>query len=157
MGIEGDTYTVDANGEKHFTDKVLNSGKTPIMYLRTLGVQYRIGMVQSADYEYATMNEEGKAASELYDSHTEWFLDDLPPYLDGEMTLKYTAEDEAEYKNIMASITPYVEEKFQSWILGVSDFEADYDDFIAELKARGIERAIEINQKAYEIYLGADK
>ena len=54
----------------------------------------------------------------------------------------------------MASIQPYVEEKVQSWVLGVNDFEADYDDFIAELKARGIDRALEINQQAYDTYLG---
>ena len=52
------------------------------------------------------------------------------------------------------SYTHLVEEKFQSWVLGVNDFEADYDDFIAELKARGIDRALEINQKAYDTYLG---
>lgn len=156
-GIEGDTYTVDENGQKHFTDKVLHSDKTPIAYLKSLGVQYRIGMCQDGGYEYATMNEQGAAANELYNAHMEWYDPSLPPYLDGVMDLKYTPEDETEYKNIMASVTPYVDEKFQSWILGVSSFEADYDDFIKELKARGIERAIEINQKAYDTFLETAK
>lgn len=60
---------------------------------------------------------------------------------------------DTEYKNIMSSIQPYVEEKFQSWVLGVNDFDAEYDQFITELKARGIDRALEINQEAYDIYL----
>ena len=153
-GIEGDTYTVNADGTRQFTDKVLKSELTPIGYLRSIGSQYRIGMCQDGDYEKAVMTEIGKEASDMYDSHPEWFGTDMPPYADGEIELKYTAEDDTEYKNIMASIQPYVEEKFQSWVLGVNDFEADYDDFIAELKARGIDRALEINQQAYDTYLG---
>ena len=134
-------------------DKVLKSELTPIGYLRSIGAQYRIGMCQDGEYEKATMTEIGKEASELYNAHPEWFGEDMPPYADGELELKYSAEVDTEYKNLMANIQPYVEEKFQSWILGVNDFEAEYDQFIEELKARGIERALEINQEAYETYL----
>lgn len=156
-GIEGDTFTRDADGSKHFTDTVLQSELTPIGYLRSIGVQYRIGMCQDGDYEYATMKEDGIEANKLYNGHDEWFDDSLPPYLDGKMALKYTSDDETEYKNIMASIKPYVDEKFQSWILGVNDFDSEYDTFIKELKARGIDRALEINQKAYDTFLGEDR
>lgn len=156
-GIEGDTFTRDVDGSKHFTDTVLQSELTPIGYLRSIGAQYRIGMCQDGDYEYATMKEDGIEANKLYNGHDEWFDDSLPPYLDGKMALKYTSDDETEYKNIMASIKPYVDEKFQSWILGVNDFDSEYDTFIKELKARGIDRALEINQKAYDTFLGEDR
>lgn len=156
-GIEGDTFTRDADGSKHFTDTVLQSELTPIGYLRSIGAQYRIDMCQDGDYEYATMKEDGIEANKLYNGHDEWFDDSLPPYLDGKMALKYTSDDETEYKNIMASIKPYVDEKFQSWILGVNDFDSEYDTFIKELKARGIDRALEINQKAYDTFLGEDR
>ena len=156
-GIEGDTFTRDADGSKHFTDTVLQSELTPIGYLRSIGAQYRIGMCQDGDYEYATMKEDRIEANKLYNGHDEWFDDSLPPYLDGKMALKYTSDDETEYKNIMASIKPYVDEKFQSWILGVNDFDSEYDTFIKELKARGIDRALEINQKAYDTFLGEDR
>lgn len=156
-GIEGDTFTRDADGSKHFTDTVLQSELTPIGYLRSIGAQYRIGMCQDGDYEYATMKEDGIEANKLYNGHDEWFDDSLPPYLDEKMALKYTSDDETEYKNIMASIKPYVDEKFQSWILGVNDFDSEYDTFIKELKARGIDRALEINQKAYDTFLGEDR
>lgn len=152
-GIEGDTYTKNADGTKQFTEKVMKSELTPLGYLRSIGAQYRIGMCQDGEYEKATMTEIGKEASELYNAHPEWFGKDMPPYADGELELKYSAEVDTEYKNLMANIQPYVEEKFQSWILGVNDFEAEYDEFINELKARGIERALEINQEAYETYL----
>lgn len=153
-GIKDDTYSVKADGEKYFLDSVLNSDKSPIGYLRSYGVQYRVGMIQEAAYEYAFMSDIGKTANKLYNSNLQWYRNDIPPYADGAMQLKYEADDEAEYLRIMSNIRPYVAEKFQSWMLGTSSFEADYNEFISQLKSRGIERAIEINQKAYDLYQG---
>lgn len=153
-GIEGETYTVNDDGTKSYTDTVLNSEQTPLGYLRSLGIQYRVGMLQDAEYEYAFMTPEASAAAKLYNSNPQWYREDMPPYLDGELGLKYSTDDEAEYKKIMSEVRPYVDEMFQKWLLGASDFEEDYDGFIKELKSRGIERAIEINQTAYDTFLG---
>ncbi len=154
FGVEGETFVYDENGNVQYTDKVMNSELGPLEYLRTCGIQYRIGMLQYAEYEYAFMTEAGKQANELYEAHHEWYPENLPPYLDGALILKYPPELEAEYQKIMSSIRPYVDEKFQSWMLGTSDIDEDYDEFVQELYDRGIERAIEINQIAYEIWLG---
>lgn len=153
-GIEGETFYRDANGEKHFTDVVMNSEMSPLGYLRGQGVQYRIGMKQDSGYEYAFMSEVGEEATRMYNDHMEWFRLDQPPYLDGALDLKYPADVEAEYQKIMANIRPYVDEKFQAWMLGTANFDADYPAFVQELKRRGIDRAIEINQIAYDIYVG---
>ncbi len=153
-GIEGETYTVNADGTKKYTDTVMKSEQTPIGYLRSQGIQYRIGMAQDSAYEIAFMTPAAKEASELYNANPSWFPKDMPPYLDGALGLKYTPENESEYKKIMSNIRPYVDEKFQTWMLGTANFEAEYDKFIAELKKRGIEKAIEINQEAYDTFLG---
>ncbi len=153
-GIEGQTYYIGEDGNKHFTDVVMNSDQSPLGYLRSLGVQYRIGMRQDSRYEYAFMTEAGEQANLLYESNPQWFPENLPPYLDGALGLKYPPELEGEYQKIMANIRPYVDEKFQSWMLGTSDFEKDYPGFVKELKARGVDRAVEINQIAYDIFLG---
>jgi len=153
-GIKDETYTVNSDGSKKFTDTVLKSDQTPLGYLRSLGVQYRVGMEQDGKYEYAFMTPAGITASDLYNNHKEWFIKDMPPYADGALGLKYTPTDETEYKKIMGNIKPYVDEKFQSWMLGTSNFDADYTEFVAQLKSRGIDKAIEINQKAYNTYLG---
>ena len=152
-GIEGETYTVNADGTKTYTDTVMKSDQTPIGYLRSLGVQYRVGMNQNPAYEFAFMTPAAKEATELYEANKEWYPEKMPPYADGALGLKYSPEDEAEYKKIMSSISPYVNETFQSWMLGTADFSATYDKFLGELKSRGIDRAIEINQKAYETFL----
>ena len=153
-GIEGETFKRDANGERYFTDVVMNSDQSPLGYLRSVGVQYRIGMYQDGEYEYAFMSDIGKVATKMYNDHMEWFRLDQPPYLDGALGLKYPADLENEYQKLMSNIRPYVDEKFQSWLLGTADFEADYPKFVQELKKRGIDRAIEINQTAYDIYTG---
>ena len=62
-----------------------------------------------------------------------------------------------EYKSIMSGIEPIVYEKLQSWILGSSNIDDEYDAFIQELKDRGIEKAIEIQQKAYDNYVKVTK
>jgi putative aldouronate transport system substrate-binding protein len=154
-GIEGETYIINDSGEKEYTDVVLeNTEQTPLGYLRSQGIQYRIGMNQDPDYEYAFMTEEAKAAAELYNGHPEWYRDQVPPYFDGQLDLKYTEEDEAEYKRIMSQIRPYVDEMFQKWMLGATNIEDDYETFVQELKDRNIDRAIEINQKAMDTFLG---
>ncbi|MCT4688768.1 extracellular solute-binding protein [Vallitalea sp.] len=160
FGIENETYVVNSDGTKSYTDTVLNSELTPLGYLRSLGILYRIGMFEGVQYgndlelQYALMTPEARDAAKLYNANKQWYRQDMPPYYDGELGLKYSSEDEAEYKKIMSEVRPYVDEMFQKWLLGASDFEKDYDRFIKELKNRGIERAIEINQKAYDTFLG---
>ena len=156
-GIEGETFTYAEDGSRQYTDTVMQSDMGAINYLRSQGIQYRIGMKQDAGYEYATMNEAGTNATKLYNDNKDWFRLEEPPYLDGALDMKYPAEMEEEYQKLMANIRPYVDEKFQSWMLGTGDFEAEYDEFVAELKARGIDRAIEINQAAYDIYINNAK
>ena len=152
-GIEGVSYYVDENGQKQFYDTVLNSDQTPVGYLRSIGALYRVGMNQTGEYEIVSTNDEGRAVIELYEAHPEWYDQSQPPFADGELDMKYFPEDETRYERIMGQIQPYVEEKLQSWILGTSDFDADYDAFIKELHTRGIDEAIEINQRAYDFYI----
>lgn len=156
-GIEGEEYFINEKGEKEFYDSILHGSQSVVGYLRSIGSLYRVGMDQDGGYEIAAMNAYGKAANDMYEEHTEWFVDDMPPYADGELDLKYQPDEETKYKRIMNSIKPYVEEKFQSWVIGTANFEADYDNFIKELHSRGIDEAIEINQRAYDYYIESGK
>ena len=78
----------------------------------------------------------------------------LPPKLP---ELKLSTDGMDEYKSIMSGIQPIVYEKLQSWILGSSNIDDEYDAFIQELKDRDIEKAIEIQQKAYDNYVKVTK
>lgn len=154
-GVEGEQYFRNDKGEKQFFDEVLNAKKTVVAQLRSIGSLYRVGMNQDGGYEIAAMNKWGREVNDLYESHPEWFVEEAPPYTDGELDLKYFAEDETRYRRIMNNIKSYVEEKFQSWIIGTADFNTEYDAFVKELRSRGIDEAIAINQRAYDYYLGS--
>lgn len=155
-GIEGETY-YEQDGHMYYTDQVLESDLTPTEYLKTYGCLYRVGMNQDSGTEMSTLNEYGVEAYEMYEGHPEWFNNEAPPYADGQLDMKYFPEIEARYQRIMASIEPYVKEMFQSWILGTSDFDETYPEFVKELDKRGIQEAIEINQIAYDYYIESAK
>lgn len=150
-GIEGVTYTRDENGNIQYTDAIMKTDKTALSELRNYGVQYRIGMIQDYAYEEAWSNDIAKEGNKMYEEAG--YVYTPIPQLNGELALKYTTEEDAEYSKIMASVTPYVTEMIQKWVLGSEDFASSYDGFIASLKDKGIERAIEINQTAYDRYM----
>ena len=148
-GIEGETYAYDENGEKYFLDHIMNGETTPILALRKYGVQYRIGMIQDGDYEIACMSDEAKTAAELYSSHPEWYPTETLRYQNQRLVIKILAEDDARYKKVLASVRPYIDEMYQSWVLGTRDFDQDKAEFLKELDKRGIQEAIDIVQRAY--------
>ena len=154
-GIEGVSYKVNEDGSKTFLKE--NCGDLPAVgFMRQLGAIYCIGFSQNGEYEAATRNDAGNYAVELYESHDEWYEEAmaLPPYSSmGELDMKIFPEDLSRFRKIMNTIDPYVKEKLQSWVLGTSDFDADYDAFVAELHKRGIDEATAIIQKAYDRFL----
>ncbi len=150
-GIEGETYTLDGN-KPVYTDKVMNSDKTALATLRGYGVQYRIGMVQDFAYEKAWLNEIAAEGMQMYIDGG--YVKREIPTSDGYILLKYTPEQEREYLRIMSQIENYTLEMIQKWLMGSSDFEADYPSYVRKLKDKGIEKAIEINQAAFDVYNG---
>lgn len=150
-GIKGSTYEVDASGKKYVPTSVKESKGGVIGTLRSIGAAYRIGMVEIYNPDRNT-DIENKSIT-MYMNHPEWFDKTQAPYFDGKLNLQYPAEVETEYQKLMSNIRPFVDEKFQSWMLGTSNFDTDYPEFVKELKKRGIDRAIEINQIAYDTYM----
>ncbi|ONI48117.1 hypothetical protein AN643_03230 [Candidatus Epulonipiscioides saccharophilum] len=151
-GLEGVTYTLNDDGTITYKDLVQNAPEGMLAHLIQYGVNTDIGRRVLATYEIAQMSPSVAATAQMYSDHTEeWYNLDAPAYFDGRMNLKIIPEMEAEYLQIMATVDSYVEEKFQGWILGTSDFDKDYDAFVKELKDRGIDRATEIVQASYDL------
>lgn len=153
FGLEGVTYNW-VDGEVVYTDAVMNGDNTPLNILRSYGVQYRIGMIQDFEYERAWASTLANETYELYENAG--IISNPVPSISGELMLRYTEEAGDEYKKIMARITPYVDEYVERWVTGKGDIQKEYDDFVAELVARGIYRAIELNQEAYDSYLSRE-
>lgn len=70
------------------------------------------------------------------------------------LSMYFTDEEQTEFKKIAADTSTYSDEIIQKIIIGTLPIDA-YDEMVAELKARGIERAIELQQNAYNRYLEA--
>ncbi|MGL1890060.1 MAG: extracellular solute-binding protein [Spirochaetaceae bacterium] len=150
-GIEGDTYYLE-NGEPVYTDKIMKSDETALTSLRSNGVQFRIGMLQDFAYEKGWLNQIALNGMQMYIDGG--YVKREIPSNSGILLLKYTPEQEKEYIKIMSQITTYTLEMIQKWMLvGSSDFEKEYPTYIKSLEKKGINRAIEINQLAYNIYI----
>ena len=64
--------------------------------------------------------------------------------------IKYaTLDEQVEAEEIASELKSYVYEKMAGWFTGVSDVEADWDAYLAELEAIGLSRYLELSQKAW--------
>ncbi|MDO5088156.1 MAG: extracellular solute-binding protein [Leptotrichiaceae bacterium] len=140
FGIEGEDYKM-VDGKPVFTDKILKDpqGKNPLAVIRTTGAQYRLGMFQDAEAEKQLSGQNNGV--DMYIS-SDVIQDDLP-------ILKYTKEEAKEFLKIDTQLRAYTEEMTQKWIMGVSDVEKDWDNYIKRLNEIGLKRAEEIQKTAY--------
>lgn len=144
FGVEGQDYNM-VDGKPVFTDKILKDpeGKNPLAVLRATGAQYRLGMFQDAEAEKQLSGQ--NEAVDLY-INSNVIQEDLP-------VLKYTKEEAKEFLKIDTQLRTYTEEMTQKWILGVSDVEKDWDNYIKRLNEIGLNRAQEIQKTAYARFM----
>ena len=63
-----------------------------------------------------------------------------------------TMEELNEHSSIMSEINTYVAESFNNFIIGAEPID-NFDKYVKTVKSMGIDRALEIQQIAYERYL----
>ena len=68
------------------------------------------------------------------------------------LTMYFVGDEQTEYAMVSNSISTYANEMIVKFILGTEPL-SNYDKMVKELKARGVEKAIKINQNAYNRYL----
>jgi putative aldouronate transport system substrate-binding protein len=69
--------------------------------------------------------------------------EDVPPF-------SYTTDEASEFGQLRSQINTYVTERFARFITGDLDIERDWDSYLSEFKALGLDRYIEIMQAAYD-------
>lgn len=144
-GIEGTDYTM-VDGKPKFTDAILHGGKPVIDALQAEGaVCQGIGYPMTFDYEYQSMDPIGKTGADLY-KQKNYINDSALP------TLNLKEDEQKEYNKIMSNITTYVTETSMQWIMGAADVDSGFNTFVDNLKNMGIEKAISIQQAAYDRY-----
>lgn len=147
FGKEGESYEMK-DGVPTYTDAITNNADgQPMSYMiaKYARASYFGPMVQAENYmkQYARLDEQ-KEAIEV------WSQNDDTDYALPAVTL--TAEENSEYSTIMNDVGTYMEETMYKFITGVTSLD-ELPNYYAELKRLGVDRAIEINQAAYDRYL----
>ena len=146
FGIEGKSFTF-VNGVPTYTDLILkNPDGLSIAHAMSkyIRANYNAPMIQSGYYAdgYFQLDSQLKAIQMWQDTNADQHI--LP-------TITPTPEESTEMAGIMNDITTYQEEMMLKFIMGVEPLDK-FDDYVAEIKKMGIDRALEINQAAFERY-----
>ena len=146
FGIEGEDYVL-FEGKPYFTDKILKNreGKTSLGIIRETGAQYRLGMFQDGENERQWADSSIIKAMDLY-KNSEVIEKPMP-------VLKYTKEEMEELSKISSQLRTITEEMTQIWILGVSDVEKDWNNYLYHLDIAGLKKAKKIQKQAYDRFM----
>lgn len=148
-GVEGEQYEY-VDGEPIFTDEVLNGDVAVNEYLEeSVGAQLKLGYWMDYDYEYQWTSEVGQAGVEMYTEGD--YSADCAVY----PTIAYTEEEQEVYDEVVTVLNDYQDEMIQRWIMAddSSIVDDEWDEYIAECEALGLNELVDMYQSAYDRYL----
>lgn len=148
FGIEGQQYDMK-DGKPYYNDSILHGNDTAINELASVGACSDFPFIQDFWYEEQWLTEEALKGFKLY-KDTKCCVEPFP-------TLSYTDEELDRFTILETNITTYVEEYKQKWIMGSENIEATFDAYVKGLEKMGIKEFEEIQQKAYDRYMKANK
>ena len=146
-GIEGDGFVYDENGKPQYTDVIMNPGDMPVFvatFLHTslVGTPYYntterkiASFTTEAERECIDVWLTGRTGENLYHG-------------------KLTMDESEEYNRTVSDIATAASEQSLRFVTGDRSLD-EYDAFIEDLRAMGLDRLTEIKQAAYDRYLGA--
>lgn len=140
------TFTVDEDGNRTFSDFMYNNANYDFTTARQL---YTLGVFQ-VQYD-DTMERQQYYLDEQLENWENWITNntdtDKIPSL-----VTMSVDESREYTDIMTKVNNYVEEQVYAFIFGEKSFD-EYDAFVEQIEALGIDRACEIKQAAYDRYI----
>lgn len=147
-GIEGESYQVNEDGTKSFTDNIMNNpdGKNPqeaIIEYATPQYNFANVMMEEPYVEIiTTLPEQREARSTWLDA------------VDG-VNLPYLTVDpevQSDYTMLMNDITTYVQETYIQFITGQVDLESGWENYVNTLNGMGLETVTQYMADAYALY-----
>jgi putative aldouronate transport system substrate-binding protein len=145
FGTLGKSYTM-VNGYPTYTEEIMKSklGVAPAIADYARG-SYNGPFIQDERYM-----EQTAATPEMKASIVLWGKTDMAKYR--LPTLTPDAADISQMSKIMSEVTTYVAETFTKMVLGAVPV-SDFDNYTETLKKLGIEKAIAIQQRAYDAFM----
>lgn len=147
FGEEGVSYTME-EGKPQFTDVIMNNpdGWT----IKSALTSYTMSSGGAPHVRDPRVPEQTMAAKELMDARYHiWSNTDARKYLIPPVTPN--KDESKEFATIMNEITTYRDEMTIKYIMGLESLDT-FDDYVANIKKLGIDRAIEIQTAALERY-----
>ncbi len=139
-GIEAEQYTLDTDGKYIYTDLMLeNISKGLRLY--TMPPSWGPSWVD-VDRQDQALPASSVAMMETWTTSIEYAL---PQFL------SLTSEENAEYADLSADITTYIEENCLQFITGSKSMD-EWDSFVATLESMGLDRVKEIYQQSLNRY-----
>lgn len=144
FGVEGDTYTKQADGSIQYTDKITKNGDGSAKALHRIGAQALIGFRQDPLYEKASCVSED-ACKQLFNYvDNDYFRDPIP-------SLKYTDEEAEKFNEISTQLNTYVDEMISKFIIGQEPL-SKFDSYVATVKSMQFDELEKIQNKGLENY-----
>lgn len=147
-GIEGETYTLDENGQPQYTDLVTNNPD---------GLSYFF-----ASYVYATnaassffpyMNDLSRSFYEFTDNQWEVY-DDLKNLSDcaynSPAYATLSTVEAVSYASIASELKTYTSSIVLEFIIGTRDIDSEFENFVAQMYEMGLQEMIDLKQATYD-------
>lgn len=142
MGVEGETYEIDENGEKEYVDEFYNTeGKSfdqvVSKYFSWLGGGYP-GLVKKEFFKSSSEEKVTEAADRVRP-----YVEDVWP------GLLLTPEENKKMSSVGTDIEKYVTEMFDKFVAGDESLD-NWDKYVKEIETMGLDEYMEIYDAAYE-------
>lgn len=143
-GIEGETYDM-VDGKPQLKENIINSHDegSVVDVLNTYGAQLSMAYHQDFEYERQWLTPVALAGIDDYMNNG---------YLKKYVNRKYTLNEEDSKKatELLATLSDYVSDMEQKWVLGELDIASTYNEFLSTLHNMQVDELIAIHRRAYE-------
>ena len=149
FGIEGETYTKDADGNYTLTELVTNNpdGLSAREVLDKYGCQVGGPFVRSEKREEAMLFSYDEDFRDLMVQVS----DDTRPYAVAGLTLPPATEEEsATIAGLSGDLSTYIWEMTGRFTVGSDDVEAEWDNFVKHVKELGVDQILAVKQAQYD-------
>lgn len=144
-GVEGVTYTM-VDGEPVYTDAVLNASTSINDYMRRIGGQVEsMASLHDASYERFMMDDIGFETTQMYANSG--LINSLYPKVGA---LAFSEEELETITNKFPTCETYMNEMLQKWTFDGSTIEAEFDTYMHNLAAMGMDEVVAAYQSAYD-------
>lgn len=149
FGKEGLSYEM-VNGEPVYTDLIMNNPNglniTDALKRYTQAPTPMVGIIDPRYYEQYYVMEQQRDAFILWNENSDEAVEFIYP------SATTTTEEAEEFAAIDTPLKTYIYEELAKFVTGARSMDT-WDDFVKQMEAMNISRAIEIKQAAYDRYM----